>query len=89
MIQHLQELKNCKTISDLQKLAIKFAGNDKYANNFREALFKEKDFNKALIRTWNFALQKEGKYYLGKVGYPKIKSGGAITGLECHSEGHR
>lgn len=89
MLNHLNELNVCHSLEDLKKFANKYAGNDKYANNFREALFKEKDFKKALIRTWNFALQKEGKYFLGKEGYPKIKSGGAITGLECHSAGHR
>lgn len=89
MLKHTTELNSCKTILDLKRFARRYAGNDKYAIGFMEALNKEKDFNKALQRVWNFALQQDGKYFLGKVGYAKVKTGGAITGMECHSEGHR
>lgn len=89
MLSHVEELKNCKNVIDLLHFTNRYAGTSEYANNFRKSLKKETDFNKALTKVWNFALQQEGKYFLGREGIPKIRSGGAITGLECHSEGHR
>jgi len=90
MLKHVNELQSCKDLSSLIVFANKYATKkDTYTFNFKEGLKKEKDFNKALVKVWNFALQQEGKYFLGKVGIPKRRSGGAITGLECHSEGHR
>lgn len=89
MIQHIEELKSCTDLFELRRFARRYAGNDKYAKGFLEALNKEKVFQKGLQRTWNFALQQDGKYFLGKEGYCKVKSGGAITGMECHSYGHR
>lgn len=91
MLNHVEELKKCKDLYELKRFARKYAGNDKYASGFLEALNKEKDFDKALQRVWNFALQKDGKYFLGKVGFAKHSSGGGgwIAGMECHSEGHR
>ena len=78
----------CKSIPDLKRFVNRYAGNDKYATGFRTSLAKETNFDKALIKVWNFALQKEGKYFLGKVGIARVKTG-AIAGMECHSEGHR
>ena len=89
MLNHVEELKRCKTVLELNCFANRYAGNSEYANNFRKSLKKETDFSKALTKVWNFALQQEGKYFLGREGIPKIRSGGAITGLECHSESHR
>ena len=91
MLNHIEELKKCETLQDLKRFANRYAGNDKYATGFLEALKNDRTFDKALQRVWNFALQKDGKYFLGKVGYAKHNSGGGgwIAGLECHSEGHR
>ena len=88
MLNHTDELKSCKSIPDLKRFVNRYAGNDKYAIGLRTSLAKETNFDKALIKVWNFALQKEGKYFLGKVGIARVKTG-AIAGMECHSEGHR
>lgn len=89
LIQHIEELKQCTDLFDLKQFSRKYAGADKYARGFLEALSKEKTFDKGLQRVWNFALQQDGKYYIGRESYVKVKHGGAITGLECHSDGHR
>lgn len=89
LIDFVDELKNCKNLSELKMFVNKHNEKDKYFANFREALMKETVFDKALQRVWNFALQQDGKYFLGKVGFAKRKGGTAIGGMECHSEGHR
>lgn len=90
MLKHVTELKACKNLIELKIFADRYSPRkNSYDFNFRESLLKETDFQKALQKVWNFALQQEGKYFLGREGYPKRRSGGAITGLECHSEGHR
>lgn len=88
MINHIEELKSCKTIPDLIRFSIRYAGRDKYSEGFMSALRKEKDFQKAQQRVWNYALQKDGKYFLGREGFVRFK-GSAIAGMECHSGGHR
>lgn len=87
MINHTDELSECKTIPELIRFSKKYAGEGKYAEGFLSALRKEKDFNKAQARVWNYALQQEGKYFLGKTGFARFK-GSAIAGMECHSSGH-
>ena len=90
MLKHVEQLKACKTISDLQRFVNLYTPNkNEYTYNFKQYINKETDFESALKSVWNFALQQEGKYFLGRVGIPKRRSGGAITGLECHSDGHR
>lgn len=90
MLKHVEQLKSCKTISDLRRFVNLYTPNkNEYTYNFKQYINRETDFEKALKSVWNFALQQEGKYFLGRVGIPKRRSGGAITGLECHSDGHR
>lgn len=88
-IEHIEELKNCKNMIDLKSFVKKYADKDKYTINFINAFDKETVFDKALVRVWNYTLQQDGKYFLGNVGFAKRKGGTAISGMECHSEGHR
>ena len=90
MLNHVEQLKNCKTIQDLRKFVNLYAtGKNEYTYNFRNYILKETNFEKALQSVWNFALQQDGKYFLGRESTYYRRSGGAITGLECHSSGHR
>ena len=59
------------------------------ASQFRENAIKKvlnQPYNAALQTTWNFYLQQDGKYYLGKeVTKNCWFKGTAIGGMECHS----
>lgn len=90
MLKHVDQLKACKTVSDLRRFVnLHTTNKNDYSITFKQYINRETNFEKALKSVWNFALQQDGKYFLGRVGIPKRRSGGAITGLECHSEGHR
>lgn len=89
MLQHVEQLKDCTDLTSLKIFVQQYAPNkSSYDINFRKGIQASTDFNKALQKVWNYALQQEGKYFLGREGYIKVKCG-AIAGMECHSEGHR
>lgn len=92
MLNHVKELRNCKDLQNLLNFVNKYATKkDTYTYNFKENIKKEKSFDNALVKVWNFALQQDGKYFLGRetANWKRPAGGGAITGLECHSAGHR
>lgn len=90
MLNHVNQLKSCKTIPELKSFVNRYAtGKIEFTALLKKKLSKETNFDKALQLVWNFALQQEGKYFLGKESTHYSRSGGAIRGLECHSEGHR
>lgn len=90
MLDHSEELKSCTSISDLRKFVNTYGtGKSEYLFYLKKSLTKETNFEQALIKVWNYALQQDMKGFLGKESTHWKRSGGSITGLECHSVGHR
>jgi hypothetical protein len=81
----IEKLKDAKTKLDLLDFLKSFG-----TSPYREAAIKKVQkgsFNDALQATWDFALQQEGKYFLGKEKERNCWfKDTAIRGMEVHSK---
>lgn len=82
----IEKLNEAKDKQDLLKFVKSFP-----ASPYREAAIKKIlnafSFQNALQPTWDFALQQEGKYFLGKdIERNCWFKGTAIRGMEVHSK---
>lgn len=84
---NVELLQNAKTKVDLLNF-LRSANASKFKDIAINKV-RSQSFNDALQTTWNFYLQQDGKYFLGKeVTKTCWHKGTAIGGMECHSSGH-
>lgn len=83
---------NCKTITQLRSCVnLYFNKNkieDKYSRILRSNLSKQTDFKKALQSVYNYILNQEFPMKQNDTAIIRYK-GNSISGMECHSYGHR
>lgn len=85
MAKSLEELKDIKDKYGLMKFVLSYEQNQ-FTRNLIQKI-KKSSLEDSMIAVWNFALQQEGKYFLGKeVTRNCWYKGSAIAGMECHSK---
>lgn len=80
--ENLKKVKNKRDLLDF----LRSCEESKYREFAIKKVLKQ-NFSDALQTAWNFALQQDGKYFLGKeVTRNSWYKGSAIAGMECHSK---